>query len=155
MDHSIWSYLQRRTTEELENILMSYLGEATSELNREVIQLTLQVLSERNVYLTAECLNQIRDYFENSWRDSLHFCSDGAEIKVRLRQAVAANLPPAGWIWLFESLGKNQKKPALQGWLFLVPLTGLEPVQYRYRGILSPLCLPIPPQRRLRMYDSI
>ena len=31
----------------------------------------------------------------------------------------------------------------------LVPLTGLEPVQYRYRGILSPLCLPIPPQRRL------
>ena len=31
---------------------------------------------------------------------------------------------------------------------FLVPLTGLEPVRYRYRGILSPLCLPIPPQRR-------
>ena len=31
---------------------------------------------------------------------------------------------------------------------FVVPLTGLEPVQYRYRGILSPLCLPIPPQRR-------
>ncbi len=29
----------------------------------------------------------------------------------------------------------------------VVPLTGLEPVQYRYRGILSPLCLPIPPQR--------
>ena len=33
---------------------------------------------------------------------------------------------------------------------FVVPLTGLEPVQYRYRGILSPLCLPIPPQRQLR-----
>ena len=32
---------------------------------------------------------------------------------------------------------------------FLVPLTGLEPVQYRYRGILSPLCLPIPPQRQV------
>ena len=45
---------------------MSYLGEAMSELNREVIQLTLQVLSERNVHLTAECLNQIRGYFENS-----------------------------------------------------------------------------------------
>ena len=29
-----------------------------------------------------------------------------------------------------------------------MPLTGLEPVRYRYRGILSPLCLPIPPQRR-------
>ena len=29
----------------------------------------------------------------------------------------------------------------------LVPLTGVEPVRYFYRGILSPLCLPIPPQR--------
>ena len=31
----------------------------------------------------------------------------------------------------------------------VVPVTGLEPVQYRYRGILSPLCLPIPPHRQL------
>ena len=31
---------------------------------------------------------------------------------------------------------------------FLVPLTGLEPVRILLRGILSPLCLPIPPQRR-------
>ena len=31
----------------------------------------------------------------------------------------------------------------------VVPVTGLEPVQYRYRGILSPLCLPIPPHRRI------
>ena len=29
----------------------------------------------------------------------------------------------------------------------VVPLTGLEPVRYFYRGILSPLRLPIPPQR--------
>ncbi len=33
--------------------------------------------------------------------------------------------------------------------LLLVPLTGVEPVRYCYRGILSPLCLPIPPQRRI------
>ena len=31
--------------------------------------------------------------------------------------------------------------------LSLVPLTGVEPVRYFYRGILSPLRLPIPPQR--------
>ena len=31
--------------------------------------------------------------------------------------------------------------------IFLVPLTGLEPVRILLRGILSPLCLPIPPQR--------
>ena len=30
----------------------------------------------------------------------------------------------------------------------MVPVTGLEPVRYHYRGILSPLCLPIPPHRR-------
>ena len=35
---------------------------------------------------------------------------------------------------------------------FMVPLTGLEPVQYRYRGILSPLCLPIPPQRQVVLF---
>ena len=32
----------------------------------------------------------------------------------------------------------------------LVPVTGLEPVQYCYRGILSPLCLPVPPHRQTR-----
>lgn len=30
----------------------------------------------------------------------------------------------------------------------LVPLIGLEPIRYYYQGILSPSCLPIPPQRR-------
>ena len=31
--------------------------------------------------------------------------------------------------------------------LFLVPATGIEPVRFLRRGILSPLCLPIPPCR--------
>ena len=31
---------------------------------------------------------------------------------------------------------------------FLVPETGVEPVRYHYRGILSPLRLPIPPFRQ-------
>ena len=38
---------------------------------------------------------------------------------------------------------------------FVVPVTGLEPVQYRYRGILSPLCLPIPPHRQISATDNI
>ena len=37
----------------------------------------------------------------------------------------------------------------------MVPVTGLEPVRYRYRGILSPLCLPIPPHRRISAIDRI
>ena len=32
----------------------------------------------------------------------------------------------------------------------MVPLTGVEPVRCRQRGILSPLCLPIPPQRHIK-----
>ncbi len=42
----------------------------------------------------------------------------------------------------------KNKSTSFEVLLFLVPLTGLEPVRYCYRGILSPLCLPIPPQRR-------
>ena len=38
--------------------------------------------------------------------------------------------------------------------IFVVPLTGLEPVWYPYRGILSPLRLPIPPQRRMKFDAS-
>ena len=30
-----------------------------------------------------------------------------------------------------------------------VPPTGIEPVRYRYRGILSPLRLPVPPRRHI------
>ena len=37
----------------------------------------------------------------------------------------------------------------------LVPVTGLEPVQYLYRGILSPLCLPIPPHRQISVRNTI
>ena len=32
----------------------------------------------------------------------------------------------------------------------LVPLTGIEPVRILLRGILSPLCLPVPPQRHIQ-----
>ena len=36
----------------------------------------------------------------------------------------------------------------------MVPEAGLEPARYFYRGILSPLCLPIPPlgQDRYHVY---
>ena len=46
----------------------------------------------------------------------------------------------------FDS-GADQKEDTLSGVLFLVPATGIEPVRFLRRGILSPLCLPIPPCR--------
>ena len=36
----------------------------------------------------------------------------------------------------------------------LVPPAGIEPARYRYRGILSPLRLPVPPWRRTIKYNS-
>ena len=48
-----------------------------------------------------------------------------------------------------EKLSNDLTKPFES--IILVPLTGLEPVRYCYRGILSPLCLPISPQRQ-RIY---
>ena len=45
------------------------------------------------------------------------------------------NLRPPGY-------EPDELPTALPRDIFVVPVTGLEPVQYRYRGILSPLCLP-------------
>ena len=50
---------------------------------------------------------------------------------------------------IFKPSG-HQKKTTHKGCLFLVPLIGLEPIRYFYRGILSPLRLPIPPQRQIK-----
>ena len=35
----------------------------------------------------------------------------------------------------------------------MVPEAGLEPARYFYRGILSPLCLPIPPLGHVLYYS--
>ena len=37
----------------------------------------------------------------------------------------------------------------------LVPVTGIEPVRFLRRGILSPLCLPVPPHRQFNLIYSI
>ena len=38
--------------------------------------------------------------------------------------------------------------------LKMVPEAGLEPARYFYRGILSPLCLPIPPLGQIQLSIS-
>ncbi len=53
-----------------------------------------------------------------------------------------------GVIYFISSI-LSKEKGRLKSVLFLVPLTGLEPVRSLNRGILNPLRLPIPPQRHL------
>ena len=43
----------------------------------------------------------------------------------------------------------------MEFFLNLVPEAGLEPARYFYRGILSPLCLPIPPLGHLLGIDNL
>ena len=43
----------------------------------------------------------------------------------------------------------KQKRPLLGSFLFVVPVTGVEPVQCCHRRIFSPLRLPVPPHRLL------
>ena len=49
----------------------------------------------------------------------------------------------------FFEIKKTKPQAQTASRLSLVPLTGIEPVRYFYRGILSPLRLPVPPQRQV------
>ena len=52
--------------------------------------------------------------------------------------AIETTKPPfSRWLSLYHFLSDD-----------LVLVTGLEPVRYFYRGILSPLCLPISPHQQ-------
>ena len=48
--------------------------------------------------------------------------------------------------WVRFRAKPKRSRPIRVG-IFLVPATGIEPVRFLRRGILSPLCLPIPPCR--------
>ena len=67
-------------------------------------------------------------------------------------KALIRKIPFSPPSWRTHSAGctsvtQRQGERGFSSLALLVPLTGLEPVRYRYRGILSPLRLPIPPQR--------
>ena len=51
-----------------------------------------------------------------------------------------------------RALRTNKKREAKATLFLLVPLTGLEPVRLLQQGILSPWCLPIPPQRQVALF---
>ena len=47
MDHSIYGYLQRRTTEELIDILSGYLDVSPSEYEKEIVVMIHEILNHR------------------------------------------------------------------------------------------------------------
>ena len=79
----------------------------------------------------------------------LLFASESPQTLAAQGLAGAASFLPSQMVRAFitDSKAKRVSVNPLQT-PALVPLTGLEPVRYRYRRILSPLCLPIPTQRR-------
>ena len=84
----------------------------------------------------------------------LVFC--GVCLAITLYSSLAENSPPD--CFLFARLRVRSpregkiKTEIPKGYLgFMVPVTGLEPVRYRYRRILSPLRLPIPSHRQITL----
>lgn len=63
----------------------------------------------------------------------------------RIEQVSTGHLHLDGFDSVF--LTHKKRETLLRVSLFLVPATGIEPVRILLRGILSPLCLPIPPCR--------
>ena len=59
MSHSLYSYLRRRTTEELEAALQLCMEDNKSDTSREMVKQTLQILYERGVHLSQETLEQL------------------------------------------------------------------------------------------------
>ena len=75
------------------------------------------------------------------WRDLGHYRV--ASVRTGKRQPTGAVA-----FLVFKSLAAAEKPGRRSVLAFLVPLAGLEPARCCHLGILSPLCLPIPPQRR-------
>ena len=51
MSHSLYSYLKRKTTEELQNILNLCADDMESPINREIVRLTVRNLWERDAFV--------------------------------------------------------------------------------------------------------
>ena len=84
-------------------------------------------------------------------RPSAPTCPTGGKDSVKEnRQGCLSRLIRAGAFKSMQGMRspRHQQKRRLSASFLLVPLTGIEPVRCFHRGILSPLRLPVPPQRR-------
>lgn len=64
MEHSLQAYLERRTTEELDDILNSQLEQELTELNASIIYMVLNILWDREKDLPRVYPPELITYWE-------------------------------------------------------------------------------------------
>ena len=74
------------------------------------------------------------------------FCGKGGMERSPFRCGIGGQFRSAGTRARILGKRKGPERDLAPG-PCMVPLTGVEPVRYHYLGILSPVCLPISPQR--------
>ena len=82
------------------------------------------------------------------------FCGKGGMERSPFRCGIGGQFRSAGTRARILGKRKGPERDLAPG-PCLVPLTGVEPVRYHYLGILSPVCLPISPQRLIQVSNKI
>ena len=88
----------------------------------------------------------LRGRLQPGSRSKRDFCGKGGMERSPFRCGIGGQFRSAGTRARILGKRKGPERDLAPG-PCLVPLTGVEPVRYHYLGILSPVCLPISPQR--------
>lgn len=95
-----------------------------------------------------------RGYLQPVSRSKRDFCGKGGMERSPFRRGIGGQFRSAGTRARILGKRKGPERDLAPG-PCLVPLTGVEPVRYHYLGILSPVCLPISPQRLIQVSNKI
>lgn len=96
----------------------------------------------------------LRERLQPSIRASGTFCGKGGMERSPFRCGIGGQFRSAGTRARILGKRKGPERDLAPG-PCMVPLTGVEPVRYHYLGILSPVCLPISPQRLIQVSNKI
>lgn len=109
---------------------------------------------ERVCLITRKRLAAPRGCLQPGIRASGTFCGKGGMERSPFRCGIGGQFRLAGTRARILGKRKGPERDLAPG-PCLVPLTGVEPVRYHYLGILSPVCLPISPQRLIQVSNKI
>ena len=109
---------------------------------------------ERVCLITRKRLAAPRGCLQPGSRSKRDFCGKGGMERSPFRCGIGGQFRSAGTRARILGKRKGPERDLAPG-PCLVPLTGVEPVRYHYLGILSPVCLPISPQRLIQVSNKI